>query len=86
MKPQDIAFIVIFIALIIYRKPKLLVAAGLACLLISMPLFAKWIFFTAERLTWYAAAFFLIAILVNLYQLRDNKKNENRNRRKSDGA
>lgn len=86
MKPQDIAFIVIFIALIIYRKPKLLVAAGLACLLISMPLFAKWIFFTAERLTWYAAAFFLLAIVVNIWKLRDNKRNENRNRHKSNST
>lgn len=83
MKPQDIAFIIIFIVLIALRKPKLLVAAGILCLLISMPLFAKWIFFTAERLTWYAAAFFLIAIVVNLWKLRDNKKNENRDRHKS---
>lgn len=63
MKPQDIAFIIILVALIAMRKPKLLVAAGISCLFIAIPLFAKWIFFTAERLTWYAAAFFLIAIV-----------------------
>lgn len=83
MKPQDIAFIIIFIVLIALRKPKLLVAAGISCLLISMPLFAKWIFFTAERLTWYAAAFFFSAIVVNLWKLRDNTKDESWNRHQS---
>ena len=66
MKPQDIAFIVIFIVLIALRKPKLFVAAGITCLLVSIPLFAKWIFFTAERLTWYAAVFFLVAAIFYL--------------------
>lgn len=83
MKPQDILFFVIFGILLLLRRPKVAVMAGILCLLVSIPLFAKWIFFTAERLTWYAAAFFLLAILVNLYQLRDNKKDENRNRHKS---
>lgn len=83
MKPQDIAFIIILFIFLLIRKPKLFVVAGITCLLGSIPLFAKWVFFTAERLTWYAAAFFLIAILVNLYQLRDNKIDENRSRHKS---
>lgn len=86
MKPQDIAFIIMLIVLMALRKPKFLVVAGLTCLLIAMPLFAKWIFFTAERLTWYAAAFFLLAIVVNIWKLRDNEKNENRNRHKSNST
>lgn len=86
MKPQDIVFIVMLIVFIALKKPKLPAAAGLSCLLISMPLFAKWIFFTAERLTWYAAAFFLLAIVVNIWKLRDNEKNENRDRHKSNST
>lgn len=86
MKPQDIAFIIMLIVLMALRKPKFLVVSGLTCLLIAMPLFAKWIFFTAERLTWYAAAFFLLAIVVNIWKLRDNEKNENRDRHKSNST
>ena len=83
MKIQDIIFLVVMLILLAFRKPKLLVWAGLACLIIAIPLFAKWVFFTAERLTWYAAGFFLLVIIVNLISLRDNKNNESRNRRKS---
>lgn len=86
MKPQDIAFFIIVIFLFFLRKPKLLIVAGFVCLLTSIPLFAKWIFFTAERLTWYAGAFFLLAIVVNLWKLRDNERDENRNRHKSNRA
>lgn len=64
MKPQDIAFIVVFLLLLALRKQKLFIYAGLGSLLLAIPLFAKWIFFTAERLTWYAAAFFLASLLV----------------------
>ena len=74
MKPQDIAFIIIFMIFILLRKPKLLVVGGLACLFISIPLFAKWIFFTAERLTWYAAAFFLVAIVLSLIEKKVQRR------------
>jgi hypothetical protein len=73
MKIQDIAFFVALALLILKRSPKLMVACGLLCLLLSIPLFSFWIFFTAERLTWYAAAFFLLAIFYLI------QKNENRN-------
>lgn len=63
MKPQDIAFIIVTVFLIAARKPRILVYAGLAGLALSIPLFSRWIFFTAERLTWYAAAWFLLAII-----------------------
>jgi hypothetical protein len=86
MKPQDILFIIVFIVLIVIRKPRLIVSVGLLCLFVSIPLFAKWVFFTAERLIWYAAACFLLAIVVNMISLRDNKKDENRNRHKSNSA
>jgi len=66
MKPQDIVFFVLLGALVISRKPRLFVWAGLGCLVLAIPLFSRWIFFTAERLTWYAAAFFLLFILISL--------------------
>lgn len=66
MKPQDIAFMLAFGVLIAVRRPRLLVLAGLGSLLLAIPLFATWTFFTAERLTWYAAAFFAAYILISL--------------------
>jgi len=40
------------------------VSIGLCCLALAIPLFKFWIFFTAERLTWYAAAFFTYSIVL----------------------
>ena len=71
MKIQDIGFILAYITLFFIRRPILFVWAGLACLVLAIPLFASWTFFTAERLTWYAAAFFLTYILISL--LRPHK-------------
>jgi len=73
MKIQDIAFFIILALLILKRNPKLAVTCGIVCLILSIPLFSLWIFFTAERLTWYAAAFFLTAIIFYLYQLRNER-------------
>lgn len=64
MKAQDIAFFVILIFLL--RRPGWLLWVGLGCLLLAIPLFAQWIFFTAERLTWYAGAFIVTWLLVQL--------------------
>ena len=66
MKPQDLVFFIIFIALLIIRKPKVFLVAGIGSWIISIPLFAKWVFFTAERLTWYGAAFIAAACIFDL--------------------
>lgn len=71
MKPQDIIFFIIFAVLTYKRSSKLLVVTGLLFLLLSIPLFSLWIFFTAERLTWYAASLFLVAILINIVKARE---------------
>jgi len=63
MKPQDILFIILLLGILFLRRPRILVAAGLICLFFSIPLFAHWVFFTAERLVMYAAGFFLAAII-----------------------
>lgn len=73
MKPQDILFLVIIAGLLLKRSPRYFVIAGLAMLFLSIPLFAKWIFFTAERLTWYAALCMLIAVILFLLEERRNK-------------
>lgn len=65
MKPQDIVFFIVFAALLAFRKPIYFVFVGLLCLLLAVPLFATWTFFTAERLTWYAAACFITFILIS---------------------
>jgi len=70
MKPQDILFILLLIILIGLRKPKILVLAGLICLILSMPLFSFWVFFTAERLVMYAAGFFLVSLVLFWFRLK----------------
>jgi hypothetical protein len=72
MKPQDILFIIILAVLLIIRKPRVLVGAGLICLFLSIPLFAKWVFFTAERLVWYAAGFLLVSIILLLLERKNS--------------
>lgn len=70
MKPQDIVFLIILVVLLYKRDTRLFVITGLICLVAAIPLFARWIFFTAERLTWYAALCFLFAIFFSFYKLR----------------
>ena len=67
MKIQDVVFILFFVFLVFKRNPRWAVYAGVISLLLSIPLFSLWIFFTAERLTWYAAAFFLISIILSFW-------------------
>lgn len=64
MKIQDLGFLLVLGMLIFAKKPRLFLIAGLVCWILAIPLFAKWIFFTAERLTWYGAAFILASVLV----------------------
>jgi len=76
MKPQDIIFILVLAALLWKRNPKYFVVAGLLCILGSIPLFQFWVFFTAQRLTWYAAGFLLVGICLLLFTTgkKKNKK------------
>lgn len=76
MKIQDILFFLVFAFAVWKRNPKLAVIIGLTLLIASIPLFSFWIFFTAERLTWYAAGFFLLAIMFNLFNNRREHEKE----------
>ena len=68
MKLQDILFIAVLIVLFFRKDPRLAIISGICALILSIPLFYFWIFFTAERLVWYAAAFFLLGIILHLYR------------------
>lgn len=70
MKPQDIIFLLVLLGIIFRRDARLAAFFGIFSLIVSMPLFAFWIFFTAERLTWYAGAFFLVAIILFVIQTK----------------
>lgn len=77
MKFQDIFFIVIFLFLVFRRSPKLCAAVGSICLFVSIPLFAFWVFFTAQRLVYYGGAFYLLGTVFSLPifdRTRYNKK------------
>jgi len=64
MKPQDIIFIIVFILFAFKRNSTWSTVAGLICLALSIPLFALWVFFTAEHLVYYAAVFFLLSVVL----------------------
>lgn len=62
MKIQDIIFLTLFVFLVHKMNPKWSAIFGMFSLFAAIPLFTFWVFFTAERLIWYAAAFFLLCI------------------------
>lgn len=68
MKGQDIVFFFAFFIVIFTRNPKLTAVLGLILLILSILLFYFWVFFTAERFTWYAGLLFFISILMYLFE------------------
>ncbi len=74
MKVQDLVFGLIFLLVLWRQSERLSTVIGLLLLLLAIPLFQFWIFFTAERLTWYAAALFAYAFLIQLIKLAKETK------------
>jgi len=70
MKIQDILFLIVLLLLLWKHNARLITYVGLGCIVIAIPLFALHVFFTAERLIWYAGAFFLLTIILQAIQLR----------------
>ncbi len=70
MKIQDILFFITFGLLLHRRDPKLFAIFGALAFILAIPLFSLLVFFTAERLTWYAGAFFLAATILYLRMMR----------------
>lgn len=66
IKVQDIVFLAALAGLIFYKNPKYATIAGLCSLLLAIPLFLYQIFFTAQRLTWYAAVFLFLATVLHV--------------------
>lgn len=64
MKIQDILFVAILLLLLIIHKRQFFVFAGLGCYSLAILFFVNWIFFTAERLTWYGSFFILLSLIV----------------------
>lgn len=75
MKIQDILFLALFVLVVLMRKPRIALITGILSLLLSIPLFYLKIFFTAERLTWYASAFILVGIISQFRNILNEKKN-----------
>ena len=67
---QDLAFFLVLGFFVWRRQPKWTVWAGLVFLILSIPLFKFWILFTAQRLIWYSAGLFLLAIIQQKYAYR----------------
>lgn len=68
MKIQDAGFLIILLVLMFLRKEKWFVYAGLISLFIAIPLFYRWIFFTADRLIWYSVSFLFIGTVMLILQ------------------
>ncbi len=66
MKIQDIAFIVILIIILLLRG-KAAWYAGIVAGVAAGTLFLLSNLFTAQRFTWYSAAFFTVFVLKELY-------------------
>lgn len=64
LKIQDLIFFLTFLLVGLKAKSKLATLAGLGCLALAIPLFYFKVLFTAERLTWYAAAFLFYAVVL----------------------
>jgi len=73
MKIQDILFFVILLLVLLKRNPKITAIGGIICFVLSIPLFSAWIFFTAERLVWYGAAFFLVSAILLFFGYPKNE-------------
>ena len=73
MKIQDILFLVFFAILLFKHKENSFVAFGLGCLLLAMPFFYLYIFFTAERLVYYSVLLILAEVVLKLVKLIHEK-------------
>lgn len=70
MKIQDLIFFLIFLLIVWRRSSRWATLIGLGCLILAIPLFKLWLFFSAERLTWSAAAFFAYATVLGIMRAK----------------
>lgn len=70
MKIQDIIFILLLIVLLYKRNQYLFIWCAFGAVLLAIPLFQLQIFFTAQRLMYYAYALILLATLLFFFKKR----------------
>lgn len=69
MKPQDFFLLILLVGFIWKNDKNWTTAAGIIFLILSIPLFSKHIFFTAQQLVYFAALYFLVAMIqVTIYK------------------
>ena len=69
MKLQDILLLIVLIGLLIKNNKNWTTIAGLILILFSIPLFAKYVFFTAEHFVYFAALYFLLAAIQVIFAM-----------------
>lgn len=70
MKIQDLMFILSLVGFLAWRRWSWLWWAGVASLIMAIPLFATWTFFTGQRLVWYAILFLMTFVFYSALKLR----------------
>lgn len=71
MKIQDLFFALIFLLTLWRQNSGLAIKLGIGSLILALPLFTWHVFFTAERLTWYGAAFFAYAVVLSIMRVKE---------------
>jgi len=73
IKPQDLAFLFVLGIILCLKNWRLAVVAGLLMLFLAYLLFKFMILFTAERLTWYTAALFMLVVFILNREIHENR-------------
>lgn len=63
MKPQDLIFLSIMLLLLFSKNHKIFAALAIGLLIIAIPLFEFWKFFTAERMVLYSVICIVISVI-----------------------
>lgn len=70
MKIQDIFLIGVLIFLVFFKRDsRLFGLIGIILLILSIPFFSLWIFFTAQRFVWYGLLFLFVGFVFKLREL-----------------
>ncbi len=68
MKIQDLIFVIILAVLLYKKNFKFIILSGILFLVLAIPLFASWVFFTAQRLVYFAVLLFLVSSISLLFK------------------
>jgi hypothetical protein len=68
VKIQDILFLLGLFFLIYKKDSRLSLIVGISLLFVAIPLFFLQIFFTAQHLVYYSAAFILLSVFIMIFK------------------